>query len=138
MAGDSNGPALNQGVLIYQGAPLSCVVPISNPDGSRPDLSQATAAWWAGAKPAGRPGSVPATVANAPNAVTKPLPILSDGAGGYQAILLIEPTDVSTFSPVGAYQHEIWLTRPGFEAVPVMIGPLVLRGTVGSAGYPAP
>jgi len=130
---DRNGPALDQDVLVYQGAPASYRVPISNPDGTRPDLSQATAFWWAGPKPARRPLSPNFTIANAPGAVTKPLSIVPDGAGAYQVILPIEPADLAGFPPAGIYQHEVWIAEAGAEAYPAAIGALLIDGTVKGA-----
>jgi len=127
-----NGPALEQGVLVLQGAPAAYTVPVADPDGTRPDLTGATAAWWAGVKPAGRPLGPQFWVADAPDAFTKPLPIVPDPevSGAFMVILEIDPADLAGFPPTGLYQHEIWVTEVGKPASPVTFGPLVIRGTV--------
>ena len=134
-ADPKNGPALEQGVLVVQGAPAVYTVPVSDPDGSRPNLAGATAAWWAGAKPAGRPLGPQFWVADAPNAFTKALPVVPDPAepGAFMVVLAIDPADLAGFTPTGLYQHEIWVTVVGKPASPVTFGPLVIRGTVKGA-----
>lgn len=129
---DRNGPALDQSVVIYQGASATYRIPISDPDGTRPDLSQATAAWWAGPKPPGGRGGC-ASVANLPGAVTKPLPIVSDGVGGWQVILTIRPTDIVGLDPTALNQHEVWIDEGDGQPYPTTIGPLLIRGTVKGA-----
>ncbi len=135
MAGERNGPALDQGALVYQAAGATYTVPIKDPDGSRPNVIGATAAWWAGPVPAGRPqGPQFASVAGQPGAITKALQVVADPDGGFMVILDIAPEDVAGFAPTGLYQHEIWITEVGRRAYPITIGTLVIRGTVkGSA-----
>lgn len=128
---DRNGPALDQAILVYQGAPATYVVPVSDPDGTRPDLTGASAAWWVGPRPLSRAGAM--TVMGAPGAFTQSLPVEPDGVDGWRVILSIEPEDLAGFAPTGLYQHEIWVTEVGKRPYPVTIGPLVLRGTVKGA-----
>lgn len=130
---DRNGPALDQSVVVWQGASATYRVPISDPDSSRPDLSKASAAWWVGGKPVGRGASAFASVAGAPGAFTKSLPIVSDGAGGWQAILTIRAADIAALDPSGLYQHEVWVDEGVGDPYPVTIGPLLIRGTVRGA-----
>jgi len=136
MAGERNGPALDQGALVYQAAGATYTVPIKDPDPAapRPDMTGATAAWWAGPAPIGRPqGPQFASVANLPGAVTKALSVAIDPAGGFMVILDIAPEDVAGFAPTGLYQHEIWITEVGRRPYPITIGTLVIRGTVKGA-----
>lgn len=134
MAGERNGPALDQGVLVFQAAGATYTVPIKDPDGTRPDMTGATAAWWAGPVPAGRPrGPQFASVANQTGAVTKALSIVVDPAGGFMVILDIAPEDIAGFGPTGLYQHEIWITEVGRRPYLITIGSLVIRGTVKGA-----
>lgn len=129
-----NGPALDQTVAVWQGASATYRVPISNPDGTRPDLSRANAAWWAGPRPLGRGTSAFLSVRDLPGAVTKALSLVSDGVGGWQAILTITTADLASFDPAGVYQHEIWIDDGVSGPGPVTIGALLIRGTVkGSA-----
>lgn len=133
MATARNGPALDQGVVVYQGAPATYLVPVADPDGSRPDLTGATAAWWVGAVPAGRPLGPQFSIADTPQAFTKTLVVQADGAGGFRIVLSIAPADLAGFAPTGLYQHEVWVTELGAAPYPVTIGSLVIRGTVKGA-----
>ena len=134
MAGERNGPALDQGVLVYQAAGATYTVPIKDPDGTRPDVTGATAAWWAGPAPVGRPqGPQFASVADRPGAATKALSIVVDPTGGFMVVLDIAPEDVAAFAPTGLYQHEIWIAEIGRRPYPITIGTLVIRGTVKAA-----
>ena len=134
MAGERNGPALDQGVLVYQAAGATYTVPIKDPGGTRPDMTGATAAWWAGPVPSGRPqGPQFASVANLPGAFTKALPVVVDPDGGFMVVLDIAPEDLAGFAAAGLYQHEIWITEVGRRACPITIGTLVIRGTVKGA-----
>ena len=128
---DRNGPALDQSVVIYQGASATYRIPVADPDGTRPDLSRATAAWWAGPKPLGRGAA--ASVANASGSVTKVLPLVSDGAGGWQVILTVRSADVAGLDPAALNQHEVWIDEGGGDPYPITIGPLLIRGTVKGA-----
>lgn len=131
----ARGPSLDQAAFVYQGAGATYVVPIRDPDPAapRPDLTGATAAWWVGALPAARAGA--STIGHQPGAFTKTLPVVADGAGGFQVVLAIEPADLAGFAPGGLWQHEIWITEPDHAPYPVTIGPLVIAGTVkGAAG----
>ena len=128
----ANGPALDQRIVVYQGAGATYVVPIRDPDGARPDLSTATAAWWVGPAPIVRPGT-PATIGNGPGTHVKALALAADGAGGFQVVLPIAPADLAGFAPGGLWQHEIWITEAGREPYPACIGPLVILGTVKGA-----
>ncbi|MGU3668025.1 hypothetical protein ACLBX9_27880 [Methylobacterium sp. A49B] len=132
MAAPRNGPARDQGVSVFQGAGVQYTVPMSDPDGTRPDLTGATAAWYLGAMPVGRPQGPQFYVADAPEAFTKPLPIVPDPAvpGAFMAVLAIAPQDYAGFSPLGSYQHEIWITEVGKDPYPATIGPFVIHGTV--------
>lgn len=133
MATARTGPALNQGVVVYQGAPVTYLVPVSDPDGTRPDLTGATATWWAGAVPAGRPLAPQFSVADTPESFSKALVVQADGVGGFRIVLAIAPADLAGFSPTELYQHEIWVTEVGKAPYPVTIGPLDIRGTVKGA-----
>jgi hypothetical protein len=130
---DRNGPALDQRVVVCQGAPATYLVPVADPDGSRPDLTNATAAWWVGPVPATRPSGPQFYIANTLDAFTKTLPVQGDGSGGFRVVLTINPEDLAGFPPAGLYQHEIWVTEIGKPAAPVTFGPLVIRGTVKGA-----
>jgi hypothetical protein len=132
---ERNGPALDQGVEVWQGAGATYSVPIADPNGSRPDLTGASAAWWAGAVPPGRPQGPQFYVADTPDAFTKALSIVPDPVvpGAFMVALAIAKTDLAGFSPLGQYQHEIWITEVGKDPYPATIGPLVIRGTVKGA-----
>lgn len=128
----TNGPALDQRIVVLQDAPAIYTVPVSDPDGTRPNLTGATAAWWVGPVPAGRPLGPQFWVADVPGAFTKALDVVPDPAvpGAFMVVLAIDPEDLAGFPPTGLYQHEIWVTEVGKPASPVTFGPLVIRGTV--------
>ena len=132
MAALRSGPARDQGVSVFQGAGVTYTVPMSDPDGTRPDLTGATAAWWLGPAPVGRPQGPQFFVADAPDAFTKALPIVADPAvpGAFMVVLDIVEADYAGFSPLGLYQHEIWITEVGKAPYPATIGPFVIHGTV--------
>jgi|GEM_PF-2951793 len=133
----TNGPALDQRIMVFQGAPAIYTVPIRDPDppspappSPRPDLTGASAAWWVGPVPAGRPLGPQFWIADTPGAFTKVLAVVPDPEGGFMVVLPIDPQDLADFPPTGLYQHEIWVTEVGKPASPVTFGPLVIRGTV--------
>lgn len=125
----ANGPALDQRVVAYQGAGATYTVPILNPDGTKPDLTGATAAWWVGPLPARVAGGAQ-TIAGQPGAFTKALAVVNDGAGTYSVVLDIAEGDLTAYAPGGLWQHEIWITELAKPPYPATIGPLVIHGTV--------
>lgn len=131
----ANGPALDQGVTFIQGMTrVVYTVPVSDPDGTRPDLSGATATWWAGPTPVNRRSGTPAlSVANLPGSVSKTLQIVADTPSGYKVVLEIDAADVVGFTPGGQWQHEVWLTYADGTNEPVTVGPLCIIGTVKGA-----
>lgn len=135
MAAARNGPALDQRIIVYQGAGASYTVPISDPDGSRPDLTDAVAAWWLGPMPSLRAQGPQASIANTPGAFTKALPIVADPAvaGAFMVLLDIVPEDYAGFAPGGPCQHEVWITESGKAPYPATLGPFVIHGTVKGA-----
>ncbi len=104
-----NGPALDQTVAVWQGASATYRVPISNPDDTRPDLSRANAAWWAGPRPLGRGGIGFPLRPRSPRRGDQGPAARERWRRRWQAILTITTADLATFDPAGIYQHEIWI-----------------------------
>ncbi|MBE7204133.1 MAG: hypothetical protein INR70_40950 [Parafilimonas terrae] len=137
MAAVRNGPARGQDIAVLQGAALDFVVPVRDPDpaADAPDLTGATAAWWVGPVPVATPRGQPCSVADAPDAFTKALSIVSDGKGGFQVLLPIQPTDYAGLVSAGQLQHKISITEVGKDPYPATLGRFVIQGTVkGAAG----
>ena len=135
MAAVRNGPARDQGISVFQGAGVQYTVPISDPNGTRPDLTGATAAWWLGPMPAGRAQGPQYLVADAPGTFTKALSIVADPTvpGAYMVVLDIVPEDYAGFSPLDLCQHEIWIAEVGKSPYPATLGRFLINGTVKGA-----
>lgn len=137
MPTDTGGPLTGQDLKVYRGAPKTVGATIPDPTGAY-SVPGVTADWWAGVirQPQGY-GYAPAIVAGSVGAAHKAgLAVTILAPGTVSVTWVIEPEDIASVQPGFGIpaQHEIWLTAPGGEPQPVLIGALTIVGTVyGSA-----
>lgn len=135
---DTGGPALGQSVRVWRGAPKAVGMRFPDPTGAF-SVPGVKADWWAGVLqyPASSSFSGgPVTIAGTADAAHKAdLAVTTPVPGYVDVTFVIEPEDIAGVLPSQAAkaQHEIWLTPPGGDPVPVAIGTLDIYGTVKGA-----
>lgn len=137
MATDTGGPATGQALMIYQNAPKTVAVTVSDPNGVYSG-GGATADWRVGPRPTNGVSPTQVSVPSVFAHKTSGFAVSYPSAGTVQVTFTILPSDVAALTPSAypLYQHEVWMTLGGV-AQPVAVGPLTYVGTVsGETGWP--